>query len=1131
MRTFVFAACILSGVSAAYAAHTVEWTYPLEADASAPTLFPNEKQPVGVLVASGKNLVCLKGNGAVLWKVTFEDTLATPAAAADLNGDGSTQIVCCLAGGAVVCLDEKGREQWRYALGFAAGGFKNVTAADVLPEPGLEILFGCDDGWLNCLSATGELRWRFWGDKFRVSPVAVGDLDADGVPEIVYGTDNGHVYCLNNAGQVKWRYDEFAPYGRSGPNIADLNGDGKGEVLITRSNVGNATCLIAIDHTGRLVWRTQDVMQGYVSNAVVDFENDGRLEVLHGDKGNYLYCENADGSRRWKVELGGRGLFWAPAVADIDGDGSLDAVAGLRGEDPVSGACVYVVGSDGTIEHRLDLGNGANAAPAIGDIDGDGQLEIVVSTQGPSQIQCISFGAAGRVAWPSLRGSSAMTACSAGVSQGKPVSPAAIAAKGEGKLQTGDVVWGDNTMRVTWSSPLAAGLFVELSAAPTDGVRRTWIADLKAGATEAAIPWRLASPETVTMSVRLLMAGNADPVFAASCAVTPREPEFCRFEEVERVCASALEAGKAARADTSGLHNKQVLLAAARDEVVKLFASGECPDVVADKATALRKRAEDLERLAGLLAGMWRSGVTGNFIFWQDANPWDTFDPMSVPAKIDMAAPIRFTAYKNELEDVALTLFNTTAETIDVRCVFTKPDTGQNWYKPEQKPADAFTLRRCVPVPSAWADRVFDALPELDVSRSITIPPGEGRQLWLVLRTHDLAPGKHMLTLYLGSLTKPPTFREVPIEVEVWPISLRSDIYAKINWCNIEPASVSDKALEYMKDHGLNVCYGPPLPSVPVDAKGNLAGAVDWTRFDEIANRVPRTWTFLWGAPPPREWPKGVNPKEDSPEYFNGFRTAIAELANHLNAIGIGYYNWAFYPIDEPWNTGFTDIPRLKQFAQMVKRADPKAQMYTDPAGLVRCEYLDEFKDLIDIWQPEANLLKRDPRLLEWFRKNAKRFWFYEAPGPAKNLKPLGHYRAYGWFAWHFGTEGSGYWVYKSLDDWWVTDVDWSAVYQTNNDIVPTRRSEADRDGIEDYRAFYVLNEEIQKARAAGHNAEADKAEALMKQAFDEVVGWQIGSIDEITRITREYELDFDLLLRYRNRIAEEILRLRALYL
>ncbi len=200
-------------------------------------------------------------------------------------------------------------------------------------------MFGFNDGWLYCLNARGELIWRFFGDKFRVGGIAVGDVDADGAAEIVYGTDNGHLYCLSGWGKVEWRFAERAPYGRSGPNIADLDGDGRAEVLITRSNVGNATCLIAVDGpTGKLLWRTSDLMQGYFSNAIANLDHNDRYQVIHADKGNRVYCENPDGTRRWELELDGRGIFWAPAVADIDGDSFLEIVTGMRGRAHDTGA-------------------------------------------------------------------------------------------------------------------------------------------------------------------------------------------------------------------------------------------------------------------------------------------------------------------------------------------------------------------------------------------------------------------------------------------------------------------------------------------------------------------------------------------------------------------------------------------------------------------------------------------------------------------------------------------------------------------------------------------------------------------------------------------------------------------------
>ena len=86
---------------------------------------------------------------------------------------------------------------------------------------------------------------------------------------------------------------------------------------------------------------------------------------------------------------------------------------------------------------------------------------------------------------------------------------------------------------------------------------------------------------------------------------------------------------------------------------------------------------------------------------------------------------------------------------------------------------------------------------------------------------------------------------------------------------------------------------------------------------------------------------------------------------------------------------------------------------------------------------------------------------------------------------------------------------------------------QASRDGVEDYRALYLLAHEVDIARGRGRNAEADAAQRLMDEAIENVVAWQAKTIDEITRQTREYEVDFEMLLEYRLRIANEIIRLR----
>ena len=1131
--------CMLVVSQGNAAAQVVEWKHPLDAIPSAPTLFPNETHPTGVAITAGPAILLLHGDGSTAWTSTQSAPTATPATVADIDGDGAAEVLAALADGVVVCLDSAGRTRWTHALNTSAGGFKVLVAADLTPNAGLEILAGFDDGWLNCLGADGTLLWRFWGDKFRVGGIAVGCVDHDNAPEIVYGTDNGHIYCLDTFGRVQWRYCELAPYGRSGPNLADLNNNGKPEVFITRSNVGNATCLMALNGAdGTFLWRTQDAMQGYVSNAIVDLDGDGKLEVLHGDKGNNLYCENADGSRRWKTELGGRGLFWAPCVADVDGDGQLEIIAGMRATDPKTGACLFVVGANGAVKASPKLGTGANAAPAVGDIDGDGQLEVIVATEGPSQIQCLTWNATGRVAWPSLRGDSAMTA-HGNVPMGDLSIPGAASAPhaladltsiGDMTIEGGEAAWGDNAWKISWQDPVPENAFLEVSVIAPGGLNETRIVDLRAGATTGLAPVRIEQASETTVSIHLHTTSSAIPALSAVRIVKPLPADFCHEDTLTQVCNAAFAAAEGAHADASLVRQRLMAVHAEQEAVRDAVEGKKSGSLIADQATQLRGHAAHVDAFARMLEQFWKNGGAGDFVCWQDPNPWDAFDPEETPGTLDMNEAIRISAYGQEYEDIALSLLNITAKPIDVRCVFAEPSLTAPRPAPEPKLAGCVTLRRSIAVPTRVGGAVNDALPELDASRSITLPPGEARQLWLVVNTHGLEPGTHELKLFLGGLTDPPTIRTVPIRIEVWPIQLPGDVYAKMNWASFNPQDTSGQAVRDMLDHGVSVIYGPPPPPIPVDAEGNGNGEIKWTEFDAALGRVPKHFTLLWPSPPSCKWPNGTAPGEDTDAYFNGFKTGVAELAKHLTAKGFPYRQWALYPIDEPWNTGFTEVPHLKKFCERVKKSDPQAQVYADPAGLVRAEYLDEFKGLIDIWQPEMNLLKRDPKLLEWFHANAKRLWAYEAPGPAKNLLPLGHYRGFAWLAWKFGLEGAGYWVYRSEDTWWpVADTDYSAVYQTRDQVIPSRRWEADRDGVEDYRALYVLRQEIEQARSGGRAADADRAQALMDDAVQAVVGWQVGSIDEITRMTRDYEIDFTKLMEFRTRIAEEIIRLRGM--
>ena len=1115
------------------AEYKFEWTVDLSGESAdkftGATFFPNADAPTGVVVSSGSQTTLLNGDGSEQWETVFEKAVATPATVADLDGDGSPEIVVALVVGDLVCLNANGTTKWTRPFGARPGDFNIIVAADVYERDGLELLYGGEDGWLNCLSAEGDLIWRFFGDKYWVGPPGVGDVDGDGLVDIVYGTDNGHIYCLTGSGNVKWRYAEppgiFAPYGRSGANMVDLDGDGRVEILLTRSNVGVDSGLMALDGpTGTRKWITRDVLHGYISNATIDLDGDGLLETLHLCKGNWVYCVNADGSERWRTHAEGHGMFYAPSVADVNGDGALEIIVTVRDYDPETDACGYLLSATGEILDRITLGKCGKPAPAVGDIDGDGVLEAVIVTGRPNQVHAINWGGGGAVAWPSIRGDSAMTARRR-VAAGSPGEPSATSEL-DVRVAQADTFLGDNVLEAEWARPAGPASFATVAVSPEGACREVRVAPIAEGATSATIPWMLLEPGRADL--RLAVHTGRDEVATFAGVVEPKPADYCDYEQVARACDAAIAAAETGGADYTGLVARLAALSSARETVTKLVAMDAVSQAIAESASHLREEATAVRTLAESLRAFWEAGHTGSFVCWQDTNPWDRFEPVSVPERVEEMVPLHVTLFGNEFEDVALNLLNVSPNPINVRCVFTRPKPERGYPDAEPALAKHVTLRRAVRVPSQKRGMVNDLLPRLDESSTMSLIPGVTAQLWLVLDSYGLEPGTHELILFLGSMEQRPTFREIPVSIEVLPVSLPLGVYAQMNWVGVGADYPSDQELQDMIDHGISVVYPPGFPTLVLDAEGNVAEPIDWSATDAGLARLPFYFQLMIPRPPAVKWPEGVTAPEGGALFEKGFAASVRVLADHLAERGFGYDRWVFYPYDEPWLTGFSRIPALRAFCQRTKAVDPRIRNYANPAGLVRAEYLEEFKDLIDFWQPEMNLLKRDPELVAWFQENAGTFVAYEATEPAKDLLPLGYYRANGWLSWMFGLDGSGFWVYRDHDLFWPVEIEhYGAVFRTAAGVVPSRRWEASRDGVEDYRALYVLREEADRAEAAGRKADADRARALIDQAVEEVIAWQALTVDEVTRQTRDYELDFDLLQEYRERIGREIVRLR----
>jgi hypothetical protein len=160
------------------------------------------------------------------------------------------------------------------------------------------------------------------------------------------------------------------------PSVADINNDGKIEI-------------VAVDRIGVYVYNEDgNPVPGWPQNTtggpysitspvVGDLNGDGLMEVIvnKGDGQVFVWYHNGTLFPNFPLNLSTEGgILAAPSLGDVNRDSSLDIAVGVSG--PAFNGSVYVIESDGTIMSGWpQLGEGTT--PAIGDIDGDLDFEVI----------------------------------------------------------------------------------------------------------------------------------------------------------------------------------------------------------------------------------------------------------------------------------------------------------------------------------------------------------------------------------------------------------------------------------------------------------------------------------------------------------------------------------------------------------------------------------------------------------------------------------------------------------------------------------------------------------------------------------------------------------------------------------
>lgn len=290
------------------------------------------------------------------------DHTVTPAIG-DIDGDGLPEIVASVLGGSPIAFEHDGTLKWQSATPWPAAYSGAIALADLDNDGDIEIIAGNQ-----LYDHNGVHLWTAPQPAGNWSATAAADLDGDGDLEVVLGHaayhHDGSQYYL---AQIQPGY----------PAIADLDDDGKPEILVT-----NALGLSMLEHDGSIKFSdlrpTGDPPNGttWLRPATVhDFDGDESANFAVSSANNYTVYDG-DASIVWKATVSDQSGIAAGTAFDFLGDGTAEAMYADEN-------FMFVFDGAGSVLLKNPRTSGTlSEYPIVADIDNDGSAEIVfVSNQ------------------------------------------------------------------------------------------------------------------------------------------------------------------------------------------------------------------------------------------------------------------------------------------------------------------------------------------------------------------------------------------------------------------------------------------------------------------------------------------------------------------------------------------------------------------------------------------------------------------------------------------------------------------------------------------------------------------------------------------------------------------------------
>jgi hypothetical protein len=293
------------------------------------------------------------------------------------------------------------------------------------------------DGWPDVFVANHQqsgnpltLSYLYWGSKegfsqerrqpFRTTgawSVSVADLNGDRRADIVVSSHKEH-YSYDVPSYIYWNSPEgfsdslrtsLFTHGAVGNTVGDFDGDGHVDVMFNNTiqgarGLGSGSVEVfwgnregqfspdrklALPALDPYEWAAGDLNDdGWADLVVANMDEVGRRLTE-----NFVFWGAQDGLKAERLSALMSEAACGAAVADLDRDGFLDVIFSTRNRGPRLGLLIYWGGVDGFVtSERTGLPGFGAGSPAIADLNGDGHLDLVASSNIADRAPVIYWG-------------------------------------------------------------------------------------------------------------------------------------------------------------------------------------------------------------------------------------------------------------------------------------------------------------------------------------------------------------------------------------------------------------------------------------------------------------------------------------------------------------------------------------------------------------------------------------------------------------------------------------------------------------------------------------------------------------------------------------------------------------------